>query len=412
MLRKISNSKILLFSLLIVALICLEIGFLAFCFVYIDVNLQGNRVLPNTYLGKYNISNVNYDELEDRIEFYSKGILSDKVVFKVQDKKYIYKFSELGISLAVDDLADEIIKKEKEIGFLAKGRRLKNNSEKVYSYKLKFDKEKLEEFIRGLRDVVDRQPVDDKLVVTGTRDVLFMAGFPGFRLNEGKTLDVLVDKLDGEIFGNINITLSGEELSYIKNDSYKLVDTKVSSFMTKFDPYISRATNLRVGLDYIDGVIIMPGEIFSFYKYAGPYNKKGYVFYYEFVGNGVCQIATTVYNAALLGGLEIVKRYPHAAKSVYVEGGLDATVASYSSGWNVDFQFKNTYDYPIFISAYANGDEAHVDFWSNSNAKGGKTYTTESVKTGNRSYTTYLHTYKDGVWLEKKKIADTWYPKD
>ena len=119
-----------------------------------------------------------------------------------------------------------------------------------------------------------------------------------------------------------------------------------------------------------------------------------------------------LYNAALLGGLEIVKRYPHAAKSVYVDGGLDATVASYASGWHVDFQFKNTYDYPIYISAYANGGEAHVDFWSNSKAKKGKTYTTESVKIGTRGYRTFLHTYQDGVWLEKKKITDTWYSKD
>ena len=156
----------------------------------------------------------------------------------------------------------------------------------------------------------------------------------------------------------------------------------------------------------------MPGEVFSFYKYAGPYNKSGYVFYYEFVGNGVCQIATTVYNAALLGGLEIVKRYPHAAKSPYVPGGLDATVASYSSGWNVDFQFKNTYSYPIYISAYAIGGEAHVDFWSNKDAMGGKTYSTESVQIGTRGYTTYLHTYQNGVEISREKIATTWYSED
>ena len=128
---------------------------------------------------------------------------------------------------------------------------------------------------------------------------------------------------------------------------------------TKFGPYISRATNLRVALNYIDGAIVEPSEVFSFYKYAGPYNKDGYIFYYEFVGNGVCQIATTVYNAALLGGLEIVERYPHAAKSPYVLGSLDATVASYSSGCN-------------------------VDFWSNKDAMEGKSYSTESVQIGTR----------------------------
>ena len=101
------------------------------------------------------------------------------------------------------------------------------------------------------------------------------------------------------------------------------------------------------------------------------FNKRGYVFYYEFVGNGVCQIATTTYNAALNGGLEIVKRYPHKKKSAYVAGGLDATVASYSSGWYVDMAWKNTYDYPIYVRAYHNGGSATVELWSNHDAKRG-----------------------------------------
>ena len=67
------------------------------------------------------------------------------------------------------------------------------------------------------------------------------------------------------------------------------------------------------------------------------------------------------------------------------------------------------YKYPIYIKAYANGGEAHVEFWSNSNAKEGKTYSTESVQIGARGYKTFLHTYKDGVEIDKSEIATTWY---
>ena len=91
---------------------------------------------------------------------------------------------------------------------------------------------------------------------------------------------------------------------------------------------------------------------------------------------------------------------------------MDATVASYSSGWNVDMQFKNTYKYPIYISAYAVGGEAHVDFWSNHDAKEGKTYSTESVQIGYRGYNTYLHTYKDGAEISRDLITTTWYIED
>ena len=220
---------------------------------------------------------------------------------------------------------------------------------------------------------------------------------------------VFLDSYKKKGFNGNTINLIVDNSSVNNHKEYESIDTKVSSFNTTFDPYISRATNLRTALNYIDGAIIEPGETFSFYKYAGPYNKKGYVFYYEFVGNGVCQIATTTYNAALLAGLEITKRYQHEYIAPYVPGGLDATVASYAGGGYIDMSFKNTYKYPIYISAYYIGNKAYVEIWSNSDAKEGKTYETESVKIGANSYVTYLHVYKDGKEIEKKKIANSWY---
>ena len=211
----------------------------------------------------------------------------------------------------------------------------------------------------------------------------------------------------------MEVNLLGEVAEAKSNDSYTSIDTLTSEAITPFMPntYL-RNINLNTALAYINGTVVEPGEVFSYCKKAGPFNKRGYVFYYEFVGNGVCQIATTTYNAALLGGLEIVKRYPHDKKRLYIAGGLDATVASYSSGWCVDMQFKNTYKYPIYIKAFSEGGRAHVQFWSNSNAKEGKEYKTSSRQIAPRGYISYLHTYKDGKEIEVKQIATTWYLKD
>ena len=294
MLKDVSKNKIILMVFLFVGLICLEIIFLAFCFMYIEVNLHGDNVLPNTYLGKYKISNVGYDKLDDRIKFYSKGILNNKIIFKVNDKNYVYQFSDLGLTVDIRGLSEKIIKEEKNVGFFEKNKRINNKTKKIYNYAIDYDEEKLKQFINALSLVVNRQPVDDRLVITGTRDVLFAEGSYGFVIDVEKSLNLLIKKINGKVSGNINVDLVGQRLSYTTNESYRSIDTKVSSFTTKFDPYISRATNLKVALNYIDGAVIMPGEVFSFYNYAGPYNKKGYVFYYEFVGNGVCQIATTV----------------------------------------------------------------------------------------------------------------------
>lgn len=406
--KKSKKKKILVvcyFSILIVLILV----FTYFAIIdYNKVSVYNGKVFYNTYLSEYNISKSSLDELDSIVDLYSEKILSSDIKFIVNNKEYLYKYSDLGLSIDKDELKKEILDYQESLNYLDKVNILNKKSKKVIPFEFVYKKEDITNFVNNLKNTVDVSVTNGHFAVNENREVSYVLGTDSFSLD----VDGSIQKIIDNISKRDTIELSGVSDKAVNDDNYKLVDTKVSSFSTEFNPYISRATNLKTALNYIDGVIINPGEVFSFYKYAGPYNKSGYVFYYEFVGNGVCQIATTVYNAALLGGLEIVKRYPHDKKSVYVAGGLDATVASYASGWNVDFQFKNTYKYPIYISAYAIDNKAYVDFWSNSNATEGKTYTTESVQLGPRYYKTYLHTYQNGTEISKSEIAATWYTKD
>lgn len=397
--------------LLIIILSVVVVSYLSvLVYNFFKVKEYSDYVLPNSYLQGYKIDDYSFNELSDEIEELSNEVMKETVVLVCNGKEYEYSLSELGFSLDGDKIVNNIINHQKSLNYNQKVSLLYNDSRKVYTYKFKCDENVLKSFLNDLKSQVDTALVNGYFEVSND-SVRYIQGTDSFSLDVSESLNVIVSSVNEDNLNN-RFELVGTSEKAVNNDSYKLIDTKVSSFSTEFNPWISRATNLKTGLSYINGAIVEPGEVFSFYKYAGPYNKKGYVFYYEFVGNGVCQIATTTYNTALLGGLEIVKRYPHAKKSVYVPGGLDATVASYSSGWNVDFQFRNTYKYPIYISAYAVGGKAYVEFWSNSDAKEGKTYETESVQIGTRGYTTYLYTYQDGVQVDKSKIATTWYTED
>lgn len=410
--EKIFNKKTLIIIICVFCFCLIEISCITISSALVKFNAYKNRVFPNTYLGTYKLSGVNYEYLSGRIDLYTEGILNNKIILKDKNDEYIYEFKDLGLNIDKEKIIKQIKKDQKDISLFKKIKRVNGKKKKVYNIELKYDKDKLVEFVNGVKAKVDTPVVEDSLYMSPERVLSYVPGRDGFTLNADKMLETIESEIKKGAAENIEIELIGERVEVQTNEGYKSIDTIVSSFVTEFNPYITRATNLITGLGYIDGAIVQPGEIFSFYNYAGPYGKKGYVFYYEFVGNGVCQIATTTYNAALLGGLEIVKRYPHKKKSVYVAGGLDATVASYSSGWNVDMQFKNTYKYPIYISAYAVGGEAHVDFWSNHDAKEGKTYTTESVQIGYRGYNTYLHTYKDGAEISRDLITTTWYSED
>ena len=122
----------------------------------------------------------------------------------------------------------------------------------------------------------------------------------------------------------------------------------------------TRNTNLRIACEAINGVILMPGETFSFNKYVGATTKdKGYDVGHgymdgevaEVIGGGICQVASTLYVACVEADLKIVERYMHAYMPSYMGASTDATVY-YPY---LDYKFKNDTDRPIKIEAVASG---------------------------------------------------------
>ncbi len=123
--------------------------------------------------------------------------------------------------------------------------------------------------------------------------------------------------------------------------------------------------NARLGLERLDGKRIAPGEVFSFNKAVAPWSRdRGYLrapvsFDGELIeswGGGVCQTSTTLYNAALLAGLEIVERHPHRFAATYVPPGRDAAVAAGA----VDLRFRNDRPSSVMIRARLSGDKVIV----------------------------------------------------
>ena len=240
------------------------------------------------------------------------------------------------------------------------------------------------------------------------RNLIYDAAVTSYDLDVDKSYEKLIQYIDSGFIGD-KVDLVVNVNDYKESEDLKLINTKVSTFSSKYNAYISRGRNLENALRNIDGTIVKSGEVFSYFNEAGPYNKAGYVYYDDVIGNGVCQIASTMYNTVLLGGLEVVERHQHQKHMPYVPSGLDATVVSSGRYNALDFKFKNTYKYPIYISAYYGGGMATVEFWSNSNAKEGKEYKTSSNSLGGNTYQSYLHTYQDGKLINTKPIARSRY---
>lgn len=160
------------------------------------------------------------------------------------------------------------------------------------------------------------------------------------------------------------IYINGINTSKVKKEELKQNTQLVSEFYTKLDNDSNRTNNVRIALSCINGIVLQPGEVFSFNKTVGNCGLTSRGFLPATVisngeltkgtGGGICQAATTVYGAAIRANMKIVERYNHSIKSSYVPIGQDASI-SYNSA---DFKFKNISNTPIYIGAYIKGNKS------------------------------------------------------
>ena len=130
----------------------------------------------------------------------------------------------------------------------------------------------------------------------------------------------------------------------------------------------NRITNVKLAAEAINGIVLAPGEQFSYndalgerttergYKAAGAYSGGQVV---QEVGGGICQVSSTLYYCAMVSNLKINTRTCHYFPVSYIEPGMDATV----SWGGPEFRFKNNTGYPIRIDVVYENSEITVNIY-------------------------------------------------
>lgn len=162
----------------------------------------------------------------------------------------------------------------------------------------------------------------------------------------------------------------------------------LATYSSKYnEAVIGRSHNVKLASKNINGKILLKNDIFSYNETVGPRTaergfKEANVYVGDEVevgiGGGICQVSSTLFNTAVMSGLEIVTRTSHSLPVSYVPLGRDATV-SYGT---IDFKFSNPYDMPIKIVATASGGTNTISIYGTNENPGRKiSLATELVKT-------------------------------
>ncbi len=178
---------------------------------------------------------------------------------------------------------------------------------------------------------------------------IYSEGESGIQIDEEKTVNKIMKLITEKSFqGDVEAetVVTSPELTLSKaREAYQVIGT----FTTTATSNQNRNNNIQLAVNALDGLIINPGEEFSFnkttgnrtvergYKPAGAYRNGEFV---EEPGGGVCQVSSTLYNAIIGSGLTTTERHPHSFEPSYVIPGEDAMV-SYDGYSGPDLRFIN-----------------------------------------------------------------------
>lgn len=261
-------------------------------------------------------------------------------------------------------------------------------------YSMTPNREKFAPYVEQIAQAIEREPTDARLEFNP----------------ETNQLIVLQESQDGR---SLDVEATFEQIMALPNRQTHLVELPVTvkpavvsskepeklgikELVNEATTYFkgsneSRMQNIALAASKFNGVVVPPGGVFSFNEHLGPVTKEaGFNESLIIQGNrtsvglggGVCQVSTTAFRAAFLGGYEIVERWAHGYRVGWYETnsvpGLDATVFTP----DVDFKFRNDTAYHLLIQTATDLEAGTVTFQFYS-TKTGREVTLSDPETSN-----------------------------
>ena len=339
--------------------------------VYAQENTEG-VIADGIMVEGIEISGMTEEEAQEVVTEYFERFKTGSLVLSFNGSETEIGFEELGITWDNPDLVEHAMTHGKSGNVLQRYKeatRLKKEG-LVFFIEYSLDEGLLEAYLAAEADARKTDPVDATIARSGKK----------FKTTESVTgLTVDVPATMRKINDMVQTQWNGGRLQVeavvevteprVSTEDVLLITDKLGDYTTPYNAAsLSRTQNLTNGTGFINGDILMPGESLSMYEQLYPcteangyasaiaYADGGYV---DSVGGGICQIATTLYNALLKSELKVTKRYPHSMTVSYVPPGWDAAL---SAGYK-DLEFLNSTEYPVYIEAWAKNGELYICLW-------------------------------------------------
>ncbi len=285
----------------------------------------------------------------------------------VSTKKLYCDFLNQAIAIEIDtdvDLEQCVIKEDLEISI---------------------SQEALGKYIKDtLSDKIEKQAQNMKIFYNEENQIIFEGEAQNGQKIATKEFSQMLALSVSENINNFEIPVKKEKAHIDTDERLKELGIKelVGVGYSNYSGSIgARVYNINFAIKMFNGLIIEPGEVFSFNDHIGNVEiKNGWKLakiiqgdeIVDGVGGGVCQVSTTMFRAALTSGIEITERHGHSIQvsyyldKKYPNHGLDATIYIGSK----DLKFKNNFDKAILIQAYTTeSGDVYIKFYGSSDGR-------------------------------------------
>ncbi|MEE0249109.1 VanW family protein [Peptacetobacter hiranonis] len=387
---------------------------MAFNFTYI----YNGKIARNIYIEGIDVAGKRPNDVK---EMLNEKYKVDNIKFEYNGKEYEIAPDTVGLKYNIDQIVDEAYGYTRDGSyykdlynyFSLKNKSLKKNIEVVY------DEAKMKAEIEKIAKKLDKEPKNATIKIDGS--IKTTKSTDGIKLNISKTLSNLTESIDNKKKETIPLVMEKNEAK-VKTSDVESVNTKLAEYTTSFEKSNKqRSHNVEKSAKVTSDILLMPGQVFSYNSYTGKTNSKnGYQEapviingkLEQSAGGGVCQTSSTIFNTALLSGMDIVSVTNHSSSLTYVPLGRDATV----NDEGLDFKFKNTFDHPVYIKNTVQNKQLTCTIYGNSGDKKNININVENKAKADEKDATEFKTYRiyrdsNGKEIKKEYISGGVYRK-
>ena len=380
--------------------------------------IYNGKIARNIYIEGIDVAGKRPDDVK---EMLNEKYKVDNIKFEYDGKEYVIAPETVGLKYNIDQIVDEAYGYTRDGSyykdlynyFSLKNKSLKKNIDVVY------DEAKMKAEIEKIAKKLDKEPKNATIKIDGS--VKTTKSTDGIKLNISKTLSNLTDSIDNKKKETIPLVMEKNEAT-VKTSDVEAVNTKLAEYTTSFEKSNSqRSHNVEKSAKVTSDILLMPGQVFSYNSYTGKTNSKnGYQEapviingkLEQSAGGGVCQTSSTIFNTALLSGMDIVSVTNHSSSLTYVPLGRDATV----NDEGLDFKFKNTFDHPVYIKNTVQNKQLTCTIYGSSGDKKNININVENKAKADEKDATEFKTYRiyrdsNGKEIKKEYISGGVYRK-